>query len=72
MNKVFGETDHGVFHSLVGYEVGDVQEVDDAMIIRFDKRVENIIISKEVMFNNDGIYITDDYLLDVLKEEYKK
>jgi hypothetical protein len=62
----FYETTTDVFNTLTGYTVGDVDIDDKSVITRFDKQIENVIISRRVMFNDDGISITDDYVLDIL------
>lgn len=62
----FYETTTDVFNTLTGYTVGDVDVDDESVITRFDKQVENVIISRRVMFNDDGISITDDYVLNIL------
>jgi hypothetical protein len=68
-SNTFGETTNNIFHKLCGYSVGDVQETEDAVFIRFDKQVENVIISAEIMLKDDGIYIAEDYVLDILPQE---
>lgn len=68
----FYETTTDVFNTLAGYVVGDVEIVEDAVIVRFDKQIENVIISRRVMFNDDGISITDDYVLDILPVNIKR
>ena len=68
----FYETTSDVFKMLTGYTVGDVEIVEDAVIVRFDKKIENVIISRRVMFNDDGISITDDYVLDILPVNIKR
>jgi hypothetical protein len=65
----FYETTSDVFKMLTGYTVGDVEIDDDVVITRYDKKIENVIISRRVMFNDDGISITDDYVLDILLKE---
>jgi hypothetical protein len=65
----FYETTSDVFKMLTGYTVGDVEIEDDVVITRYDKKIENVIISRRVMFNDDGISITDDYVLDILPKE---
>ena len=65
----FYETTSDVFKMLTGYTVGDVEIVEDAVITRYDKKIENVIISRRVMFSDEGISITEDYVLDILPKE---
>ena len=65
----FYETTSDVFKMLTGYTVGDVEIEDDVVITRYDRKIENVIISRRVMINDDGISITDDYVLDILPKE---
>ena len=72
ISNYFYETTSDVFKMLTGYTVGDVEIVEDAVITRYDKKIENVIISRRVMFNDDGISITDDYVLDILPVNIKR
>lgn len=67
--NAFGETTFDVFYALTGYMVGDIQKTEKELIIRFDKQVENVIISRRVMFADDSIFVTGDYVLDILPKE---
>lgn len=69
ISNYFYETTTDVFNTLAGYVVGDVEIVEDAVIVRFDKKIENMIISRRVMFSDEGISITEDYVLDILPKE---
>lgn len=71
ISNYFHEATTDVFTLLTGYVVGDVKIEDDCVITRFDKQIENVIISRRVMFNDDGIFITKDYVLDILPKEEK-
>jgi hypothetical protein len=65
-NKVYVETDPSIFQQLVGYLVGDVESEDCSTTVRFDKQVENVIISRELLFDDEGIHETEDYILDII------
>lgn len=69
ISNYFYETTSDVFKTLIGYEIGEVKETDSEVIVRFDKKIENVFISRQVMFSDDGIHITDDYVLDILPKE---
>jgi len=69
ISDYFYETTTDVFNTLAGYVVGDVEIVEDAVIVRFDKQIENVIISRRVMFSDEGISITEDYVLNILPKE---
>lgn len=69
IENAFGETTFDVFYALTGYMVGDIQKTEKELIIRFDKQVENVIISRRVMFADDSIFVTGDYVLDILPKE---
>lgn len=66
IKNIFSETTADVFHTLQGYMVGDVKNGNDGTIIRFDKQVENVFLSRNVLLDNDGIHVTDDFVLDIL------
>ena len=69
ISDYFYETTTDVFNTLAGYVVGDVEIDGDVVIARFDKQIENVIISRRVMFSDEGISITEDYVLDILPKE---
>lgn len=70
IKNVFGETTNDIFDILIGYTVGDVEESEKSTVIRFDKRIENVIVSKRIMFDGNGcIFVTDDFILDILPVE---
>lgn len=71
ISNCFYETTTDIFTILTGYEVGDVEVNEDCVITRFDKQVENVVISRRVMFDDDSISITDDYVLNILPKENK-
>lgn len=64
-DKVFIATTPEIFQRLVGYVVGDVEINRDSVVIRFDKQIDNVLISREVMLSDEVIYVTEDYVLDI-------
>lgn len=66
---ILNETDTSIFDSLVGYEVGYVENRETDVMVRFDKRVENVIISRELLLGDESIFISRDYVLDILPKD---
>ena len=68
-DKVFIATTPEIFQQLAGYTVGDVEINRDDVVIRFDKQVEHVLISREIMISDEGIHVTEDYVLDIASLE---
>jgi len=67
--KVFIEVTPDIFHQLIGYTVGEVSEGKNDVFIRFDKQVDNVYISREILMDDDGMHVSEDYVLDIIPNE---
>lgn len=68
-SNIFIDVTSEVFHQLIGYSVGDVREDKSGTFVRFDKQIDNVIVSRDLSFSDDGIHESVDYVLDTLPEE---
>lgn len=57
------------FVRLLDYSVNRVIEDGDRTTVEFFKQIDTAIICREVMFEGDCIYMSQEYLVDVLPEK---
>lgn len=72
MNKhiILGEVCGNDLQVIAGYEIGGIETDEHGTTIKLVKHIERVIIGRELRIEDDcTMYLSDDYLIDVLPEE---